>query len=501
MRIVMKGATLTALLGILLLGTAPQPSPSPTPTPPHAAGDAWSAREIRALHGAIARALDDPTLRGARVGLVARDAERGTLLFARDADAEFTPASNFKLLVGTVALARLGPTFAYATYIIADAPLADGTIAGNLYLRGGGDALLSEDDLRAAASALAANGLRHVAGDVVTDASHFDAVRYGAGWSWDDLPFSYAPVVSALELDDGTAHVFLEPGARQGEPAVVIEAPASTAFELRSEVRTGARGSDDTSTIERPWDEPRAIVLAGSYPLDAGRSDDLAPSVPDPPSFAGDVFARALAAAGVRVDGAVRAGATPAGTTVLWTHASEPMPRLLADFWYPSDNLMGELLLKELGVAQSGEPGTTEHGRALELGFLRSIGVDPATVDIADGSGLSIYDRITPNDLIALLQYDWASSDRAIVLDALPVAGVRGTLAQTFLDAPLRGNVFAKTGSLTHVRTISGFVQNERHGAVSFSLLVNDWMGDRDPTGAAALDRVRAAILTALATL
>ncbi len=441
-----------------------------------------------------------PTLRGAQVGFIAIDTQRGTLLYSRNADQEFMPASNFKLLVGSAALARLGVNFAYITTVLVDTPPEDGVEHGNIYLRGGGDALLSAADLNAAAATVAAAGIKRVTGSVITDASHFDNQRLGYGWSWDDLPYYYAPVVTALELDDGTVHVHVRPGAGVGDPVDVSVAPRSNAFTIDNQITTGARGSKDTTDIARPWDQPRTIALIGSYPLGARRSGDFRPSVPDPESYAGDVFARALVAHGVSVAGGLKSGHVPLHPITIWSHDSLLMPALLARFWYPSDNLMGELLLKELGVLGAGEPGTDDHGAAVEREFLRSIGINPNTVTIADGSGLSQYDRITPRDLLKILTYDWKGPHRAIVIDALPLAGVRGTLRHQFIGTPAEDRVWAKTGSISHVRTISGFVQTRSHGVVTFSLLINQWMGAGQPGGIKALARVRGAILSAIAS-
>lgn len=485
-----------------------------SPSPAHAAGTSavaalqrpapggrpWSAAQIAAVRKALAAQLRAPTLRGAHVGLLIFDTVRGTPIFARNADDEFMPASNFKLIVGSASLQRLGLGFAFTTTVLADGPVRDGTLEGSLYLHGGGDAHLTAADLDAAAAALAAQGIKRVSGSVVTDASYFDSQRYGFGWSWDDLPYYYAPVVSALELEEGTVHIFMTPGSSAGAPVQLRVFPASSAYTIDNRLITGPASSKDTSNIVRPWDEPRTIELTGSYPLGAKESGDIAAAVPDPPSYAGDVFARALAAHGIAVAGAMRAGQAPAGATVLWTHASERLPQLLADFWYPSDNLMGELFLKQLGVVQGGEPGTDANGILLETQFLRSIGVDPATVTIADGSGLSQYDRITPRDLTQILQADWNAPYRDVMLDALPVAGVRGTLRYAYIHTPAEFNVWAKTGSISHVRTISGFVKTKDHGPVTFSFLLNDWMGAQEPGGPAALAKVRAAIFSELAT-
>ncbi len=275
--------------------------------------------------------------------------------------------------------------------------------------------------------------------------------------------------------------------------------PQSSAYTIDDQLVTGPAGSKDTSDIAREWDNPSAIEITGNYPLGAKESGDIVPSVPDPESYAGDVLARALKAHGITLGGAVRKGVMPQNASVLWTHHSDPMPQLLQEFWYPSDNLMGELFLKELGVAQAGEPGSDDKGRVLETAFLRSIGVDPSTVTIGDGSGLSQYSRITPWDFVAILQADWNSPYRQTILNALPISGLRGTLGRAYIGTPAQDKVFAKTGSINHVRTLSGYVQTRTHGPVTFSLLFNQWMGEDDPSSAAALAKVRAAIFSQFA--
>ncbi len=488
-----SGSPSTRAADMSSVATLVKPAPGGTP---------WNAAQVASLHRTIDRLLAVPTLRGAQIGLVAIDTVRRTALYSQNADQEFMPASNFKLLVGSAALQLLGTGFTFTTAVTADGPPQNGTINGNLYLRGGGDALLNAKDLDDAAAALAAQGVTTVTGNVVADASHFDNQRFGFGWSWDDLPYYYAPVVTALELEDGVVHIYMSPGATPGAPANLRIVPQSDAFTIENDLITGPAKSKDTSDIIRPWDAPRTIQITGSYPLDAKESGDIRPSVPDPQTYAADVFGRALRSHGVAVRGTIvgQGGKAVAGTTMLWSHRSEPLPQLLADFWYPSDNLMGELFLKELGVRLKGEPGTDDNGRTMENQYLRSIGVDPAGVTISDGSGLSQYDRITPRDLLQILQTDWNGPNRDTVLDALPVAGVRGSLRNSYKGTAAEKNVFAKTGSISHVRTISGYVKTKTHGPVTFSLLINQWMGEDQPHGAVDLAKVRGAILAAIAS-
>jgi len=482
----MSARALCAIGIVATLGATTDPQPAGTP---------WSAAQIGALQMRLDAALAAPELRGAHVGLLAIDTVRGSLLYARDADDEFTPASNLKLLVGSAALHDLGPSFRFQTSLSSDAPPHDGVIAGNLYLRGGGDAHLNASDLRDAALSLKRSGIVAIDGSLVTDASHDDEVRYPPGWAWDDLPYEYAAPVTALELEGGVVHVYVTPGASPGDPVGLRIEPSSGAFTVENRAVTGPAGSQDSTDVVRPWDSPLTIRIVGSYPAGAPESDDLEPSAPNPQAYAGDVALQALSSAGITVAGGVRAGITPRSTNLLWRHESVPMAQLLANFWLPSDNLMGELFVKELGVARDGEPGSDANGIAAELAYAQSIGVDPSTLSIADGSGTSAYDRITPRDLVRILQSDWTGPQRAVVLDALPEAGVRGTLADRFSATLLRMRVFAKTGTETHVRALSGFLQTDEHGPVTFSLLLNDWLGDDRPDSAAQLQRIEAALL------
>jgi D-alanyl-D-alanine carboxypeptidase/D-alanyl-D-alanine-endopeptidase (penicillin-binding protein 4) len=464
--------TLCAVVVLATLAIVPRPQAGGTP---------WSDAQIASLRAQLDAALSASTVSGAHVGFLAVDTMRGTELYARNAGDEFSPASNFKLLVGSAALQTLGSNFVFVTTLSGDSAPKDGTIAGNLYLRGSGDAQLRAADLRAAALALLRSGVRRIGGAVITDASHDDGRRYAPGWSWDDIPYEYAAVVSALELEQGVVHVYISPGAAPGERVALRVEPASDAFRIENAAITGAENSADTTDVERPWTLPTTIRIVGSYPAGALKSDDLEPSVPDPQAYAGDVLLHALTDAGITVSGGSRSGITPASAVTLWRHQSAAMPQLLADFWLPSNNLMGELFLKELGAARAGEPGSYAGGAKAEADYLRSIGADPATVSIADGSGLSVYDRITPRDLVTILQNDWNGAQRDTVVDALPLAGVRGTLQTAFKGTPLENEVFAKTGTARHVRALSGYLQTSLHGPVTFSLLVNDWLGDDEP--------------------
>jgi D-alanyl-D-alanine carboxypeptidase/D-alanyl-D-alanine-endopeptidase (penicillin-binding protein 4) len=174
------------------------------------------------------------------------------------------------------------------------------------------------------------------------------------------------------------------------------------------------------------------------------------------------------------------------------------LAQLLGAMWKPSDNLIAELLLESIGARDAGcITDARTCGIAAEQTWLARIGVAPSTVSLVDGSGLSAYDRITPRDLVAVLLHDWTGTHRETIANALPVAGVSGTLAARFAQAPLAGNLTAKTGSKRHVRALAGFVQNAAGHELAFAFTIDDWF-DGDPHASQALIAAQAAILLSL---
>jgi D-alanyl-D-alanine carboxypeptidase/D-alanyl-D-alanine-endopeptidase (penicillin-binding protein 4) len=447
---------------------------------PVAEGDEWSPDSIAAL----ARDLDAlivgaPALRGAHVGVHVVDTRSGATLYSHAADDEFQPASTFKLVVGSAALDKLGPNFRFKTtaYLFHDAVL----------LRAGGDPFLSAGDLENFAHTLRAGGIKKIHG-LAIDASRYDRLPYAPGWTWDDFAFDYAAKASAMTLEENVVHLYLTPGALPGFAAKVTMHPLT--LSIGGMARTLPRGSETTADVMR--DPNGRLVLTGGIALGTA-SHSIDAAVPNP-----EAYAYAVALERLRAHGIVLAPpfANPAKllraqiARTVWSHDSLPLARIMPKFWLPSDNLVGELLLKELGYATAGGPGSSANGIAYEKAWMRTLGIDPATMTLADGCGMSQYDRVTPRDLVTILQHDWNGPYRSIVLDALPVGGSRGTI-EGIAGTPAAGRVFAKTGSMQHVRGLAGYLATERHGAVTFAFNVDDWNG-----AYADLAGLRAAVLS-----
>ncbi|HEY7470950.1 MAG TPA: D-alanyl-D-alanine carboxypeptidase/D-alanyl-D-alanine-endopeptidase [Gemmatimonadota bacterium] len=449
------------------------------------------------LAESIARAAADPSLEHTGVAILVVSLDRGDTLFAREPDRLYTPASNRKLFTAASALHWLGPEFRFRTALLATAPTVADTLRGDLVLVGRGDPDLAVGDLAALADTLAGGGVRVVTGDVRADDSWFDDVEWGAGWMWDDGPYWEWPYVTALTLADNVVTITTRPGAEVGAPVVVALDPSTAYMAVRVSATTGPPGSASELEVDRHW-RPRENVIdvTGTLALDAEPVVESR-TVEDPALHAVTVLRELLRARGVEVLGATRHGPLEgsAADTVA-VHVSEPLTESIRNFLKVSDNLTGELLVKAVGAFVSGAPGTYEKGLAAERLFLaREVGVDTTAQRLADGSGVSRYNLVTARQIVALLAYMSSRGDLfPAYFDALPVAGVDGTLEERMRGTAAETRARAKTGTLNGVAALSGYVPAADGERLVFSTMIEFYTGSSAPRRA-----VQDSIVAALA--
>jgi D-alanyl-D-alanine carboxypeptidase/D-alanyl-D-alanine-endopeptidase (penicillin-binding protein 4) len=472
---------------------------------PSASGEPWTDAQIASLDANIDIAVaGSKTLAGAHVGAYAIDARDGRVLYERNQDDAFQPASTLKLVVGSAALDKLGPAFRFRTDATLENVVVNGTLRGRLTLHGTGDVLLDDAALATLPAALRAAAIDEIAQDVV---AADDPLQYQPGWALDDVAWYYAAPITALGYADDQVTVTVTPGAKPGDPVSALVAPWGTtvrdasacaprelSFCIVVSATTGVAGAPSTLDAIRPLDRPGEIDLTGALGA-GGQPEKLSLAVPNPPRFAAAAARRVLVAGGVRIGYrepvAARATEDATATRVVWQHDSEPLSDLLADTWLPSDNMLAEELLHALGAEPPALRGTSDAGLAWEKAWLGKLGVDTGSaLALVDGSGLSAYDRITPRDLVLVLRHDWDGPYHDVVLDALPIAGVRGTLKSSYAGPAAARHVFAKTGTVSHASTLAGYIATAKHGAVIFAFQVDDWVGD-----AADLRDVRGRVL------
>jgi D-alanyl-D-alanine carboxypeptidase/D-alanyl-D-alanine-endopeptidase (penicillin-binding protein 4) len=429
-------------------------------------------------------------------GLLIVDAETGETLFERNADGYFVPASNMKLFTTALALAKLGPDYKFHTTLETRGTLSpEGTLSGDVLLVGRGDPNLSnrrfpfeqreefdgppEKVLIELAEALAARGVKEISGDVIGDDSYFPRERYPNGWEIDDMVWEYGAAISSIVVDDNTVALTLTPGEKMGDPVLASVSPLTPDFALENDVSTSAPGVKSDLTLTR---EPGAnlVVVRGTLPA-KGTPRKLVLAIEEPALHAASLLRGLLSERGVKVDGKIRAvhvaDTDGAPRTILAEHVSVPLGDSVKLINKISQNLHTEMLLRTV-ARQNGLWSSAEEMLKTPQDFYAAAGIAPDDVMQTDGSGLSRHDLVTPRAIVTLLEYAEGQTWFAPYYRSLPVAGVDGSLQDRMKATVAAGRIHAKTGSVEHVRTLSGFAETPSGRRLIFSFLGNNQGGN-----------------------
>jgi len=431
-------------------------------------------------------------------GLLVADAESGATLYEKNADKYFLPASNMKLLTTALALDTLGPDYRFRTTLETNGTIgADGKLTGDLILVGRGDPNLSnrkfpyetkeefdgppEKALAEMADALVARGVKEITGDVVGDDSYFPRERYPDGWEIDDMVWEYGAAISAMVVNDNTVTLTLTPGQKARDDVATTIEPPTKEFAVICEVKTvGAKEKEDLRLTRDPGGD--TVRVSGVMPA---KSDPrkLVLAIQQPALQAANMLAQVLKDRGIKIDGNARAMHDPEPfltqvmTRVeLAEHTSIPLKDSIKLVNKISQNLHTEVLLRTV-ARQQGRWETPEDLQKFPAAFYAKAGIREGDVIQTDGSGLSRHDLVTPRALVALLEYAQKQAWFPAYLASLPVAGEDGTLNERMKLAPLAGKIQAKTGSVTHVRALSGYAETPGGRKLIFSFLSNNQGG------------------------
>lgn len=469
-------------MGVLLAG----PSTALPQQGARSASNLQAVREQRIgrLRQEVAELLRRPPLSKLRVGLEVLDADSGEVLLSHNADAPFNPASNTKILTTAAAMKLLGADWSYRTLLLAgperpqavaslapepSGPPPPGVLRADLFLQGSGDPSLNLSHLARLARSLARAGIQRVEGDLIVD-SQFRSLE--------NLDRGPGPALGggALLLHRNVYTVRVSPST-EGQAASVTIEPRFPSLVLEARVQT-VRGKRARIFIDHARHHGRLVVTVRGRI--GARHGDLIERrrMPDGGLMAAVALAQALADFGIELTGQVRVGSPPPGPLRVLAEHRGPLIEACRVSNKDSDNFVAEVILKTLGGVRFGQPGTLEKGVRAVGEWLRLMGLDPARVRIVNGSGLTHENRVRPVDLAHLLRMLYHDLEVAPeFLQSLAIGGIDGTIRHRFRGASV-GLVRAKTGTLSGVSTLSGYV-GERQGVLVFAIMVEGFRWKR----------------------
>ena len=434
--------------------------------------------------------------------------DSGQTLFEHHPERFLSPASNCKLYTAAMALDRLGGDYRIVTPIFATAkPGADGVLRGDVIVSGRGDPSWKSrggkgtfaDLFAPFVAALRTAGVKHIAGDLVADATWLNTLPNGLGWTADDLNDYYGAEISALSLEDNYAELRVTPAKQAGAPAITAMLQPHTGLVIDNRVKTTAKGGRRRIESTRLIGE-NVVHVFGELPV-GDREETLDITVPRPAAWFAAALKDALVQAGIAVDGAPRALRWPDVSPVkpdavkLGEIKSPPLRELIIALMKPSQNLETELIFEHVGELTR-TPDTPPERSAPELGvlalkaFLKKHNLPADDVRFEEGSGLSRNNLATANATVALLSFMTKHAEAKTFDSALPVAGVDGSLRRRMKNTPAAGNVHAKTGTLRYANSLSGYVTTAAGEHLAFSLMVNRNVAPAGRTAREELDDV-----------
>lgn len=428
----------------------------------------------------------EPGLKGSLTGISIRSATTGEMIYEHIGDTRLRPASNLKLFTAATALSVLGENYQFQTQLLTDGKIIGNTLNGNLYVKGSGDPTLLKEDLDKMAEELSKQGVQKINGNLIADDTYFDNVRYSMDLPWSDETTYYGAQISALttspdkDYDAGTIIVEVLPGKKINDKAVVKLTPNTDYIIIKNDTTTMKNKGKHIIKVEREHGK-NIVHITGTISLNSKPVKEWI-AVWEPTEYTLNLIKSSLASSGIELNGILKVGASSEDSKVLVNHHSMPLTDLLVPFMKLSNNGHAETLIKAMGKKQK-EEGSWQSGIEVVTRELKTMKVDSDSMVIRDGSGISHVNLVSPNQVTNLLYQIQSQSWFHSYFESLPVSGfgdklLGGTLRYRMSSPTLLGKVRAKTGSISTVSSLSGYIETKTGDTVVFSIILNNMLDE-----------------------
>lgn len=414
------------------------------------------------------------------IGVEVVDLTTGTTIYHRNQNRSFIPASNMKLFSDAAALMVLGPDYKFKNQLSAGiSKLQNGVLNGTLYLQLPGDPSFSRERLATLLASLKSWHINRITGNVVIDSGHANIDPYAPGWMVQDLVYSYGAPLSPVMIDANRMTVTVNPADKAGEAAIVEVEGSDGAVVINNQVKTRERtarcGVDFSMSKEANQLTVRGCVKVGQWAVQQKMA------IRNPLGYAQGLIKEQLSQQNIVLEGSVVLGKTPAGSMVLATDSSKPIAQLMADTLKPSDNLYADSLFLHAAAKLNGYSVNWSEAQAIIKKFLQQqTNIPLQNASLTDGSGLSRHDSITPDQTVSLLRFLYDRFPLSYeYIAALPISGRDGTLQRRFKRPDQQDLVRAKTGTMTGVVSLSGYLYTANAHTLAFAIYINRLPGTK----------------------
>jgi len=432
------------------------------------------------IHAKISNLLTDEFFNSTSIAVDVYNLTKSEIIYQRNQKKLLHPASNMKILTSAAALLFLGMDYKFQTSLYYTGEFLDKTLYGDLYIVGGFDPDFTSNELDSLASIISSLGIDEITGSITGDITAKDSLFWGKGWMWDDDPSSDAPYLSALNINDNSIKVFVK-GNNPGDPAEIILKPFTGYVDVINNCITIPPYEKDSLLIERDWINRKNTLLINGTVSKTLKPDTVSIqqslNLFEPGKYFLTLFKETLDKKNISGKKEISLGRKPNNAVHLFTF-ERGIDSVVININKNSDNLSAEMLLYSMAVQDSGKHAAAEQGLILIDSLIELTGLNPDDYSFADGSGVSRYNLVSAELLLNVLKFMYYHPNLFdLFYNSLPIAGIDGTLKYRMIGTAAENNLHGKTGALSGVSALSGYLNSAAGDLVAFSILVQNYTG------------------------